>query len=52
LSFYGLHVVGTRTKALKLSNNEERKKGKQLKLKEIPEHGIVCSCALIQYVSL
>lgn len=55
LSFYGLHVVGTmfpRIKEQKLSNNEEKKRGKQLKLVEIPEHGIVCSCALIQYVSL
>jgi hypothetical protein len=55
LSFYGLHVVGTmfpRIKEQKLSNNEEKKRGMQLKLVEIPEHEIVCSCALIQYVSM
>jgi hypothetical protein len=44
--------MSPKTKVLKLSNNEERKRGKQLKPVEIPEHGIVCSCVLIQYVSL
>ncbi|KAL6553711.1 hypothetical protein OROGR_007553 [Orobanche gracilis] len=29
------------------TNNVERNRGKQLKPVEIPEHGIVCSCALI-----
>jgi hypothetical protein len=41
-------TMSPKTKALKLSKNEERKRGKQLKLVEIPEHGIVCSCVLIQ----
>jgi hypothetical protein len=41
-----------RPKEQKLSNIEEKKRGMQLKLVEIPEHGIVCLCALIQYVSL
>jgi hypothetical protein len=41
-----------RIKEQKLSNNEEKKRGMQLKLVEIPEHEIVCSCALIQYVSM